>query len=128
MSFKRFDVTAEMQNLRYTPPKAPKAPKAEDKNSHFSRFRWGDPTDLQNSRLSEGKIPSESTACSFCGTSEGTWVLNRGTCWEKVVCGQCQGKVTMPTAHLCDPSLPLAMPCKEHQQRPPWLCSVCSTR
>lgn len=62
-------------------------------------------------------------SCS-CGHTEGVWKINEKTCWARWACRECEGKVTMPAAHLCDPSLPLTAPCRGGEA-PSWLCPRC---
>jgi hypothetical protein len=61
MSFKRFDVAAELQNLRSTPPKAPKVealpPPAAANFSHFSHFSRGEPVKTQNQQPAPWPCP-----------------------------------------------------------------------
>lgn len=65
MSFKRFDVAAELQNLRSTPPKPAKPPKDEGKISHFSGFRWGASQMVQSTTQRRGDPPTASEGYSL---------------------------------------------------------------
>ena len=69
---------------------------------------------------------SQTPSCR-CGSTTDVWQVNRDTCWAQWVCRQCQGKVAMPTRHLCNPSLPLSAPCngREPQKVEGWLCRQC---
>jgi len=79
----------------------------------------------QELKLRKAEILSFLATC-FCGTTENTWTVNRGTCWARIICWQCQGKVTMPTRHNCDPALPLTAPCVGQSETEGWTCRKCS--
>src|SRR5215813_10735979 len=65
------------------------------------------------------------TPICACGCRKDVWQVNRGTCWARWVCRQCQDKVTMPTRHRCDPSLLLDKRCRG-QQSTIWSCPQCT--
>lgn len=68
--------------------------------------------------------PAQAPSCFSCGTTTEIWEVNRGTCWAKWVCRGCQGKVRMPSRHLCDPALPLTALCRGGEASS-WLCPRC---
>jgi hypothetical protein len=81
--------------------------------------------------LKAQQVPPAPPVC-LCGNTTGIWEVNEGTCWAQWVCRGCQGQLTLPTAHQCDPSLPLTAPCCGtntvpwwQEGLPIWTCGGC---
>src|SRR5262249_32035004 len=92
---------------RHTHASRHEAPVAEWAQSVSRPGADGDKSDESDPR----RVVSSHPPTCACGHTAGIWLCNRGTCWARWICPQCQNQVTMPTVHVCDPTLPITARC-----------------